>query len=218
MIHHSLRCAVIALLLVPMLVLVSANSSIAETPTGLHIETGLEDSHVIHLRGRDARHQLLVTMANVAGVSVDATRLATYTVQPAGVVAITASGYVTPVGPGETTITATLGDAGASAHLSVVVEAFDDNQPVNFPNQVVPVFTKLSCNGGGCHGKAAGQNGFKLSLLGFHPKDDYEFLVRESRGRRLFNGATPGVRWKVPHPVTTPTPAGRWSIAGERRI
>jgi hypothetical protein len=157
-IHYSLRCAVIALLLVPTFVLVYANSAIAETPTGLRIETGLDDSQAtkptIHLRGRDARHQLLVTIADVAGVSFDGTRLATYTVQPAGVVAITDSGYVTPLGPGEATITAAMGDAGASAQLSVVVDAFDDKQPVNFPNQVVPVFTKLSCNGGGCHGNS----------------------------------------------------------------
>src|SRR5690606_9093862 len=50
----------------------------------------------------------------------------------------------------------------------------------------VPIFTKLGCNGGGCHGKSGGQNGFRLSLLGFVPHDDYEYLVKESRGRRLF--------------------------------
>ena len=62
----------------------------------------------------------------------------------------------------------------------------DAIEPVSFPNQVVPIFTKLGCNGGGCHGKAAGQNGFKLSLLGFEPREDFEHLVNEGRGRRLF--------------------------------
>ena len=41
--------------------------------------------------------------------------------------------------------------------------------PINFANQVVPIFTKLGCNCGGCHGKIAGQNGFRLSLLGLRP-------------------------------------------------
>src|SRR5262249_23663870 len=41
------------------------------------------------------------------------------------------------------------------------------------------------CNTGGCHGKSSGQNGFRLSLLGFEPGEDYEHLVAESRGRRL---------------------------------
>src|SRR5205814_932376 len=48
------------------------------------------------------------------------------------------------------------------------------------------LFTKTGCNGGGCHGKSSGQNGFRLSLLGFEPAEDYEHLVKEARGRRLF--------------------------------
>ncbi len=58
-------------------------------------------------------------------------------------------------------------------------------QPVYFNTDVVPLFTKLGCNSGGCHGKAEGQNGFKLSLLGFEPDQDYEAIVQEARGRRL---------------------------------
>lgn len=58
-------------------------------------------------------------------------------------------------------------------------------QPVYFNTDVVPLLTKLSCNSGGCHGKAEGQNGFKLSLLGFEPEQDYEAIVQEARGRRL---------------------------------
>ena len=60
---------------------------------------------------------------------------------------------------------------------------------INFPNQIVTIFSKLGCNGGGCHGKASGQNGFKLSLLGYEPEEDYEYLVKEVRGRRLFPAA-----------------------------
>src|SRR5262249_31001928 len=48
------------------------------------------------------------------------------------------------------------------------------------------IFTKLGCNSGGCHGKSGGQNGFALSLLGFVPELDYQTLVKENRGRRLF--------------------------------
>ncbi|HLQ43998.1 MAG TPA: DUF1549 and DUF1553 domain-containing protein, partial [Planctomycetaceae bacterium] len=66
------------------------------------------------------------------------------------------------------------------------VEGLEKQIPINFKNQIVPIFTKLGCNSGGCHGKASGQNGFKLSLLGFYPDEDFEFLVKEDRGRRLF--------------------------------
>ena len=61
--------------------------------------------------------------------------------------------------------------------------------PVAFTTDVRPLLTKLGCNSGGCHGKATGQNGFKLSLLGYEPAEDYESLVREARGRRLFPAA-----------------------------
>lgn len=57
---------------------------------------------------------------------------------------------------------------------------------VSFNAEIVPLLTKLGCNGGGCHGKATGQNGFKLSLLGFEPDQDYDSIVREGRGRRWF--------------------------------
>src|SRR5205807_9947150 len=85
---------------------------------------------------------------------------------------------------GRATITAKAD--GASASIAVEVTNLVVDVPVNFQNQIVPVFTKFGCNAGGCHGKASGQNGFKLSLLGFEPAEDYEYLVKEARGRRLF--------------------------------
>ncbi|MFM7128583.1 MAG: hypothetical protein ACKO0V_04405, partial [bacterium] len=57
---------------------------------------------------------------------------------------------------------------------------------VRFTTDVVPILTRLGCNGGGCHGKATGQNGFRLSLLGFEPEFDHESLVSDARGRRVF--------------------------------
>src|SRR5216117_3914303 len=79
--------------------------------------------------------------------------------------------------------------AGATATLAVTVEQFKNVPTVNFPNQIVPIFTKAGCNAGGCHGKSSGQNGFKLSLLGFEPSEDYEHLIMEARGRRIFPAA-----------------------------
>ncbi|KAA0143012.1 DUF1553 domain-containing protein [Gimesia chilikensis] len=59
---------------------------------------------------------------------------------------------------------------------------------VYFTTDVVPLLTRLNCNSGGCHGKSTGQNGFKISLLGFDPAMDYTAIARESRGRRIFPG------------------------------
>jgi hypothetical protein len=58
--------------------------------------------------------------------------------------------------------------------------------PVHFANDVAPLFSKHGCNSGGCHGKASGQNGFKLSLFAADPAFDYDALVKEARGRRVF--------------------------------
>lgn len=146
------------------------------------------------LRGRDARWQLQVTQSleSAAGsssdssnISRDVTRLVAFRVEPPEVARVDASGFVTPLKSGSATITATL-DGLPAASIDVDVSGMETTQPVHFANQIVPIFTKFGCNGGGCHGKAAGQAGFKLSLLGFEPREDYAHLVNESRGRRVF--------------------------------
>ncbi|MBL4883417.1 MAG: DUF1549 domain-containing protein [Planctomycetaceae bacterium] len=72
------------------------------------------------------------------------------------------------------------------------LHAADNDSVVSFVNHVVPVLTKAGCNGGSCHAKAGGgQNGFQLSLLGFETDDDYESIVLQDRGRRVFP-ASPG--------------------------
>lgn len=60
----------------------------------------------------------------------------------------------------------------------------------DFENEFQPLLTRYGCNSGGCHGKASGQNGFKLSLFGFDSQSDYEEIVDRARGRRV-NVATP---------------------------
>src|SRR6476620_10043907 len=55
----------------------------------------------------------------------------------------------------------------------------------SFLNEVVPLLTKAGCNQGACHGKGAGQNGFRLSLRGFAPDQDFRSLTREFDGRRI---------------------------------
>jgi hypothetical protein len=55
----------------------------------------------------------------------------------------------------------------------------------SFVNDVVPVLTRHGCNQGACHGKGAGQNGFRLSLRGYAPDLDHEWLTREFSTRRL---------------------------------
>ncbi len=94
------------------------------------------------------------------------------------------------------------GCPGLPACLGMIVFAIGSTQiyPVvandqvasvpSFRNDVIPILTKASCNSGACHAKAGnGQNGFRLSLLGFEPQEDFEHIVKEGHGRRIFFAA-----------------------------
>ncbi|MGH7129933.1 MAG: Ig-like domain-containing protein, partial [Planctomycetaceae bacterium] len=140
------------------------------------------------LRSRDARQQLIVTGRYSSGQLRDLTHAVTYSADPAGIVEIDSTGLVTPLADGTVKVIATH-SGGLKAEAALNVTGVAEQVPINFGNQIVPIFTKLGCNSGGCHGKASGQNGFKLSLLGFEPPEDYEHLVKEGHGRRLFPAA-----------------------------
>ena len=60
---------------------------------------------------------------------------------------------------------------------------------IDFDEDIVPILTKAGCNSGGCHGKQSGRNGFKLSVFGFDRDADYQAIVFEGRGRRVFPAA-----------------------------
>ncbi len=137
--------------------------------------------------GPEARLQIVVTATMPDGKLRDWSGAATYASAPEGVLSVDQNGLVTPLKEGSAVVTASAG--AAKATVTVKVQHFDNPPLINFPNQITPIFTKLTCNSGGCHGKSGGQNGFRLSLLGFEPGDDYEYLVKESLGRRLFPAA-----------------------------
>ncbi len=165
----------------------SSMSARAATPKSLRIENG-EPGSTAQLAGRDARLQLIVSADLGDGETRDWTHAVTFTTEPNGIVQID-DALVTPLANGSVKVTAR-DPNGLAIETTLDVRGVDEDLPTSFPGQIVPIFTKLACNGGGCHGKAAGQNGFKLSLLGFEPREDYEHLVNESRGRRV-SPATP---------------------------
>ena len=68
---------------------------------------------------------------------------------------------------------------------NTVVAADEAPRGMHFANDIVPILSRFGCNASGCHGKAEGQNGFKLSVFGFDPAADYIALTQESRGRRV---------------------------------
>ena len=77
--------------------------------------------------------------------------------------------------------------AAALLSLTASAAAVEQRPPPHFVNDIVPILTKADCNSGACHAKAdVGQRGFRLSLLGFEPQEDYEHIVKEAKGRRVF--------------------------------
>ncbi len=59
----------------------------------------------------------------------------------------------------------------------------------SFTNDILPLLSKAGCNAGGCHAKPEGQNNFKLSIFAYDPRSDYNEIVRDDRGRRVFPAA-----------------------------
>jgi Protein of unknown function (DUF1549)/Protein of unknown function (DUF1553) len=92
-------------------------------------------------------------------------------------------GVARPVGNGQATLTAKVGDKTATA--KVAVAGVDAPYVWSFRNHVESVLSKSGCNSGACHGAAAGKNGFKLSLRGYDPDGDFMVLTRQQRGRRI---------------------------------
>lgn len=182
----------IARLFAPTLKLIAAAMLVGPSASAEVVKLELSpvgEGDLITIRSRDARQQLIATAVHADGSQTDVTRDVTWTISDPTVLAIDSTGMAVPAADGDITVTAALADKSVVAKVSV--SGFAHPLPINFRNQIVPIFTKLGCNGGGCHGKSGGQNGFKLSLLGFVAEDDYEFLRKESRGRRIFP-AVPG--------------------------
>ena len=67
----------------------------------------------------------------------------------------------------------------------LAAHAVADQPAIDFRNDIEPILSRHGCNAGGCHGKASGQNGFKLSLFGFDAAYDYDEIAKRARGRRV---------------------------------
>src|SRR5919202_877179 len=72
------------------------------------------------------------------------------------------------------------------ALLAALAGRASADRPVTYERDVLPILTRAGCNAGACHGKARGQNGFQLSLLGFDSDFDFAAIAKEGRGRRGF--------------------------------
>ncbi|MBM3835780.1 MAG: DUF1553 domain-containing protein [Verrucomicrobia bacterium] len=92
-------------------------------------------------------------------------------------------GLAVPIANGSAKIIGRSGERVAESEVKVT----GTEKPVelSFPNNVQPILAKFGCSSGACHGAAAGQNGFRLSLRGYDDEGDYATLTRHALGRRI---------------------------------
>ena len=137
----------------------------------------------IRLAGKAAQQQLLVS-AGQEGHEVDVTGQAKFRSSDPKIAQVTDGGRVQSQVDGTGKIVVEF----AGQTVEVTVESVRSNEvvPISFELTVQPILVNRGCSTGACHGKARGQNGFQLSLLGFDPDFDFAALTREGRGRRLF--------------------------------
>jgi hypothetical protein len=164
---------------VAFVVLVATVALASETNQGVELHATPSS---IRFSTPEASEQLLVALVSFDGKRNDRTRAVTYTTTSDGIVAVDARGRVVPLAVGKTSIIARDGDLATS--IDVEVNDLTNPAPISYQRDVIPILSKAGCNSGGCHGKAEGQNGFKLSVFGFDVLADHQALVLEGRGRR----------------------------------
>lgn len=69
--------------------------------------------------------------------------------------------------------------------LVAVMPTWAQTPEIFFDRDIMPIFTKASCNTAGCHGSQAGKNGFALSLFAAEPEKDFMAITHDVDGRRI---------------------------------
>ena len=127
------------------------------------------------------RQSMVAQLVYSNGVTVDVTDRVQST--PAKPLIKFVDNYWLPIADGATQLTVKVADYEQS--VPVKVSGAKTETPTSFTNDVMPVFSKMGCNAGSCHGASRGKDGFRLSLFGFDPAGDYHRLTRELPGRRI---------------------------------
>jgi hypothetical protein len=171
--------AVAGLAALPAVAAVPADSKdrdqVVGRPTSLEVRPP-----AVNLDGPRAVQQLVVTGKYADGTVRDLTPFAAYSA--AADVVDAGGGFLRGKRNGSTQLAVSAG--GQSVQVPVTVGKFDERQRVSFRQDVIAGLNVGGCNAGACHGTPSGKNGFRLSLRGFDPAQDYLQLTRDVWGRR----------------------------------
>lgn len=136
----------------------------------------------ISLTGPEARQALLVQKFDGAHFTGQITNAIQFTSSDSKIARVEGA-TVIPVYNGSATISAKVN--GQTVSAKVTVTKMDAPFAWSFRNAVQPILTKSGCNAGACHGAAAGQNGFRMSLRGYDDDGDHTILTRGAMSRRI---------------------------------
>ena len=153
--------------------------------TGSALELTCVPGQVL-LQGPESADQLVV-LRGTGLTALDVTRGCQFQISDAAVASVSATGLISAVGDGVAVLTIREGEQQLQVEVRVLGVA--QPSPVLFRQDILPILTRAGCNSGGCHGKAEGQNGFRLSVFGYDAVADHAAIAYEGRGRRVFPGA-----------------------------
>jgi hypothetical protein len=136
----------------------------------------------------ELRHPRQPSLIQVLGISADGYSLdlapqAKFTSANPQIATVDVQGMVRPLTTGQTQVTVAV--AGQTKTVAVKVQLPASEPAYSFRHEVMPVLSRAGCNMGSCHGYSLGKNGFKLSLRGADPDQDYFSIAREYNSRRV---------------------------------
>jgi hypothetical protein len=147
----------------------------------------------VELVGNFARAQLVASAADASSAaterSADFTSQSTFVSSDGKVVRVDSQGALYAVGNGSAEIVVTLKSSNKrhapAVRVPVTVKEVTALPSVSYSRDIVPIIAKAGCNMGACHASQYGKAGFKLSVFGYEPTQDYAAIVRDRSERRV---------------------------------
>src|SRR5208283_196244 len=166
------------------MLLLTANLCCPTARAEVDVQEVSVDPATVRLSGANASYSLLIHGKTADGRLVDLTGAARFRALQPAIAGVSETGVIRGLSDGAGQVEVIVGSKTLT--VQVKVTGSTDPRRFNFENDIIPLLSRFGCNSSGCHGKAEGQNGFKLSVFGFDPAGDLAALTKEGRGRRVF--------------------------------
>jgi len=129
----------------------------------------------VTLTGAQASQQFVVLGSFADGLERDLTPTARLSLSDSKKGEIDDAGKFVVRSSGELVLTAAIGSRVTQAKIRI--EEAEKPLGVTFTRDVERILTKRGCNDATCHGGVKGRGGFRLSVYGVYPREDYKAIV-----------------------------------------